>query len=90
MELFKIGFVTIRLMDIIDISVVTFLFYKLYNLLRGSIAFRIVAAILAVFLFWKLVELMDLVLLKSILVYFIFIHMLRKMTGKAQQFIDEF
>lgn len=67
MELFKIGFVSIRLMDIIDISVVTFLFYKLYNLLRGSIAFRIVAAILAVFLFWKLVELMDLVLLKSIL-----------------------
>lgn len=67
MELFKIGFVTIRLVDIIDISIVTFLFYKLYNLLRGSIAFRIVTAILAVFLFWKLVDLLDLVLLKSIL-----------------------
>lgn len=71
MELFKIGFVTIRLVDIIDISVVTFLFYKLYELLRGSIAIRILTAILTVFLLWKLVDLLDMVLLKSILDQFL-------------------
>ncbi|MEM0998759.1 MAG: diadenylate cyclase CdaA [Bacteroidota bacterium] len=71
MELFKIGFVTIRLVDIIDISVVTFLFYKLYELLRGSIAIRLLTALLSVFLFWKLVDLLDLVLLKSILDQFL-------------------
>lgn len=71
MELFKIGFVTIRLIDIIDISVVTFLFYKLYELLRGSIAIRILTALLTVFLLWKLVDLLDMLLLKSILDQFL-------------------
>jgi diadenylate cyclase len=67
MELFKLGFITIRLVDIIDISVVTLLFYKLYDLLRGSLAIRILFALLTVFLFWKLVDLLEMVLLKSIL-----------------------
>ncbi len=67
MELFKVGFVTIRLVDIIDVSVVTFLFYKLYELLRGSLAFRIFLALGFVFLIWKLVDLLDMLLLKSIL-----------------------
>ena len=67
MELFNIGFITIRLVDIIDISVVTYLFYKLYDLLRGSIAVRILVALVTVFLFWKVVDLLEMVLLKSIL-----------------------
>lgn len=67
MELFKIGFITIRLVDIIDISVVTFLFYRLYDLLRGSIALRIILALLLVFVGWKVVDLLDMVLLRSIL-----------------------
>ena len=37
MELFKIGFLTVRVIDIIDISLVTFLFFKLYELLKGSL-----------------------------------------------------
>ena len=71
MELFKIGFISIRLIDIIDVSVVTFLFYRLYELLRGSIAIRILFALLSVFLLWKLVDLLEMVLLKSILDQFL-------------------
>lgn len=71
MELFKLGFITVRLVDIIDISIVTFLFYKLYELLKGSIAVRILGAIVLVFVTWKVVELLDLVLLKSILDQFL-------------------
>lgn len=71
MELFKIGFLSVRLIDIIDISVVTFLFYRLYELLRGSIAVRILFALLAVFLLWKFVDLLEMVLLKSILDQFL-------------------
>lgn len=71
MELFKIGFITVRLVDIIDISIVTILFYRLYELLRGSIAVRILVAIVSVFITWKLVDLLDLVLLKSILDQFL-------------------
>ncbi len=67
MELFKIGFITVRLIDMIDVSVVTFIFYRLYHLLRNSIALRILFALTLVFLFWKLVDLLDMVLLKSIL-----------------------
>jgi diadenylate cyclase len=71
MDLFKIGFLTVRLVDLIDISVVTFVFYRLYGLLRGSLALRIVFALTLVFLFWKLVDLLDMLLLKSILDQFI-------------------
>lgn len=67
MELFNVGFLTVRLIDVIDISLVTYLFYKLYHLLKGSIAFRIMFAIGVVFFVWKLVDLLDMVLLKTIL-----------------------
>lgn len=71
MELFKIGFIPIRFIDLIDVGVVTFLFYKGYNLLRGSIAFRIVLAVFVVFILWRLVAFLDLVLLRSFLDPFI-------------------
>lgn len=37
MDLFHIGFLSVRLIDLIDIAIVTFLLYKLYNLLRGGL-----------------------------------------------------
>lgn len=67
MELFKLGFVSVRLVDIIDISVVTFLFYKLYDILKGSMALRVMGVIFSIFLMWKVVDLLDFRLLKSIL-----------------------
>jgi diadenylate cyclase len=40
-ELFKIGFLTITLSDLVDILIVSFVVYKLYVLLRGTIAGQI-------------------------------------------------
>ena len=40
-ELFKIGFLSITLSDLIDIVIVSFIVYKLYTLLRGTIAAQI-------------------------------------------------
>jgi len=40
-ELFKIGFLTISLSDVVDIMIVSFIVYKLYTLLRGTIAAQI-------------------------------------------------
>ena len=40
-EIFKIGFLTITLSDLADILIVSFIFYKLYTLLRGTIAAQI-------------------------------------------------
>lgn len=67
MELFKLGFITVRLVDLLDISVVSLLIYKLYNLLRGSLALRILGALGLLVIAWKLVEFFDLVMLKSVL-----------------------
>lgn len=41
MELFKVGFITVTLIDIIDIIIVTYIFYKLYLVMRGTIASQI-------------------------------------------------
>jgi diadenylate cyclase len=41
MELFKIGFITVNLIDVIDIIIVTYIFYKLYLVMRGTIASQI-------------------------------------------------
>jgi len=67
MELFKIGFVTVRLIDLLDIAVVAFLFYKLYENLRGRLAVRVISLILAMFILWKVVALFEFRLLSSIM-----------------------
>lgn len=41
MELFKVGFISISLVDVIDILIVTYIFYKLYLVMRGTIASQI-------------------------------------------------
>jgi len=41
MELFHIGFITVTLIDLVDITLVTFIFYKLYQVMRGTVAAQI-------------------------------------------------
>ncbi len=48
MELFKIGFVSVRLVDIIDLAIVTYVFFKLYKLMRGTIAFQIFISLILI------------------------------------------
>ncbi len=40
-DLFRIGFLNVTFVDIIDISIVSFIVYKLYTLLKGTIAAQI-------------------------------------------------
>jgi diadenylate cyclase len=47
-ELFKIGFLTITLSDVIDIAIVSFIFYKLYTTLRGTIAAQIFVGLIII------------------------------------------
>ena len=67
MELFKIGFFSVNLTDLVDIAIVSFLIYKLYDILKGSLAVRVMWVILAIVLLSKVVEALDLVLLDTIL-----------------------
>ena len=48
--LIKIGFLPISIWDVLDILIVGYLFYQIYQLLRGSIAFNIVLGVLLFFL----------------------------------------
>jgi diadenylate cyclase len=40
-DLFKIGFLSVSFLDIVDIALVSFIFYKLYSVIRGTIAAQI-------------------------------------------------
>jgi diadenylate cyclase len=50
-DLFKIGFLTITLSDLIDIAIVSFIFYKLYMILRGTIAAQIFIGLMIILFF---------------------------------------
>jgi len=49
-DLFKIGFLTITLSDVIDIAIVSFIFYKLYTILRGTVASQIFIGLIVIIL----------------------------------------
>ncbi|MEW6510229.1 MAG: diadenylate cyclase CdaA [Bacteroidota bacterium] len=51
MELFRIGFITVGVSDIIDILLVSFIFYRLYVAMRGTIAIQIFAGLLLILAF---------------------------------------
>ncbi len=68
---FEIGFLPIRIWDILDILIVGFLIYQLYKLLRGSIAFNIFIGMILVYTMWWLVRLLQMDLLSQLLTQFV-------------------
>jgi len=57
----------ITILDIIDIILVAFILYQLYRLIRGTAAITIFMGIFVVYLFWKVVELLQMELISSIM-----------------------
>lgn len=57
----------ISILDIIDIILVAFILYQLYRLIRGTAAITIFMGIFIVYLFWKVVELLQMELISSIM-----------------------
>jgi len=64
-------YIGLRLLDIIDILLVAFMLYELYNLVKGTAAINILLGIIAVFLVWRLVRILEMELLTEILGAFI-------------------
>ena len=72
MEIFHFGFLSIRLLDILDILIVAFLLYKVYELLKGGVAINIFVGLLSIYILWRLcVRVLEMQLLGSILGQFI-------------------
>jgi diadenylate cyclase len=65
--LFKIGFLEVSWVDLVDISLVSVLLYQVYKLIRGSIAVNIFLGILALYLVYLIVRAAQMELLATIL-----------------------
>ncbi|MGD9558562.1 MAG: hypothetical protein AB7V25_16170 [Mangrovibacterium sp.] len=64
-------FITIRVLDIVDILMVAFLLYQLYMLIKGTVAFNIFIGIFIVYLFWLLVRALNMELIGTLVGQFI-------------------
>jgi diadenylate cyclase len=65
--LFRIGFLDVSWVDVIDIALVSILLYQVYKLIRGSIAVNIFLGILALYLVYLIVRAAQMELLATIL-----------------------
>ncbi len=61
------AFITIRVLDIIDVLLVAYLMYQVYMLIRGTVAMNIFIGILSFYLLWIIVRALQMQLLGSIL-----------------------
>ncbi|KOF03499.1 uncharacterized protein (TIGR00159 family) [Roseivirga ehrenbergii] len=64
---FKIGFLEVRWVDIIDILLVSVLLYQVYKLLKGSVAVRVLVGFLSLYLIYLVVRAAQMELLAGIL-----------------------
>jgi len=69
--LFKIGFLPVRIWDILDILIVGYLMYQIYRLLRGNIAFNIFIGLVTLYVIWWLVNQLEMDLLSAVLGQFV-------------------
>ncbi|MEA3317521.1 MAG: diadenylate cyclase CdaA [Bacteroidota bacterium] len=60
-------FITIRFLDILDILLVAFLLYYLYNLIKGTAAINIFVAIFSLYMLWHIVKALNMQLISGIL-----------------------
>lgn len=67
----NIGFLEIRVLDVIDIFLVALLLFYLYKLLKGSIAFNIIIGLGLLYFVWYLVKALDMKMISTILGQFI-------------------
>jgi uncharacterized protein (TIGR00159 family) len=68
---FEIGFLPIRIWDILDILIVGYLIYQIYKLLRGSVAFNIFIGVILIYVLSWLVKMLEMDLLSSLLGQFV-------------------
>lgn len=66
MEFLKIGII-----EIVDISLVAFLIYQVYKIIKGTVAINIFIGLASIYLLWKIVSALNLILLSEILGQFI-------------------
>ena len=61
------AFISIRIVDIIDIVVVAFIMYQVYYLIKGTVAFNIFLAVLSLYLIYRIVQISNMKMLTDFL-----------------------
>lgn len=61
------AFISIRVIDIVDILLVAFIMYQVYLLIKGTVAFSIFIGVIGIYLLYIIVDLLKMKLLSSIL-----------------------
>jgi diadenylate cyclase len=61
------GLFNIRFLDVLDILLVAFILYEIYNLLKGSVSINMLFAIVAMFFIWRITDALGMELLREIL-----------------------
>lgn len=61
------AFITLGFFDILDIIITAFLLYRLYLLVKGTLAINILIGVISIYLFWLLVKALHMQLLSTIL-----------------------
>lgn len=64
-------FITIRVMDVVDILLVAFLLYQLYRMIKGTVAFSIFIGLFLVYVCWLVIKAMNMELLGTLMGQFI-------------------
>jgi len=64
-------FITIRVLDIIDILLVAFLLFQMYRIIKGTVAFSIFIGFFLVYVAWLVVKAMNMELLSTLMGQFI-------------------
>jgi diadenylate cyclase len=67
MELFRIGFLSIGLIDVLDVALVSFISYRVYLAMRGTIAIQILAGLLIILAFSFVAQAINFKAMSSIL-----------------------
>ena len=65
------SFLDFSFLDLLDILLVAFLLYQLYRLIKDTVAINVLIGVAAIYLIWKLVEVLQMELLSEILGQFI-------------------
>lgn len=63
--------INLRLLDVVDVLLVSILLYFLYNLVKGTVAINILIGIVFVYIIWKLVRVFEMQMLSLIMGQFI-------------------
>lgn len=71
MELFRIGFIPVGVIDLVDVCLVALIFYRVYKTLRNSALLQLLVLMMLIFVVWRVVEVLHMELMNTLVRQFL-------------------